>query len=186
MNKGNAIQSLGRLEEAIAHIVQEWTPEGHFDEVVLVHRAVLVADAPAHELAERPLETAAQAPRDAARPANGSAPWSLDAVYALFVLLAVALSFSRRLTLEATILVILGSGEHHYEQFLHDLQQRFPGRVVFYSGYSEELAKLEAQRCIQCKDPKCVNACPVNIEILDKIFDQLDSDPTGTSFDPVR
>jgi starch synthase len=37
-------------------------------------------------------------------------------------------------------LVILGSGEHQYERFLHGLQERFPGRVVFYSGYSEELA----------------------------------------------
>lgn len=37
-------------------------------------------------------------------------------------------------------LVALGSGEPSYERFLHDLQQRFPGRAVFYSGYSEELA----------------------------------------------
>lgn len=32
-------------------------------------------------------------------------------------------------------------------------------------GYSEELAKLEAGRCILCKNPKCVDACPVNIDI---------------------
>ena len=37
-------------------------------------------------------------------------------------------------------LVALGSGEHHYEQFMHSLQECFPGRAVFYSGYSEELA----------------------------------------------
>lgn len=37
-------------------------------------------------------------------------------------------------------LVALGSGEAHYERFLHDLQEWFPGRAVFYSGYSEELA----------------------------------------------
>ena len=37
-------------------------------------------------------------------------------------------------------LVALGSGEQQYERFLHDLQEWFPGRVVFYSGYSEELA----------------------------------------------
>jgi len=36
--------------------------------------------------------------------------------------------------------VALGSGEPQYEQFMHELQQSFPGRVVFYSGYSEELA----------------------------------------------
>jgi starch synthase len=41
---------------------------------------------------------------------------------------------------DAVRLVALGSGEPHYERFLHDLQQQFPGRMVFYSGYSEELA----------------------------------------------
>ena len=39
-------------------------------------------------------------------------------------------------------LVALGSGEHHYERFMHGLQERFPGRAVFYGGYSEELAHL--------------------------------------------
>jgi starch synthase len=39
-------------------------------------------------------------------------------------------------------LVVLGSGEHHYERFMHGLQERFPGRAVFYAGYSEELAHL--------------------------------------------
>lgn len=32
-------------------------------------------------------------------------------------------------------------------------------------GYSEEEAKEEASRCLQCKDPKCVNGCPVNVDI---------------------
>jgi len=32
-------------------------------------------------------------------------------------------------------------------------------------GYSEETAMLEAQRCIQCKKPLCVEGCPVNIDI---------------------
>ena len=36
--------------------------------------------------------------------------------------------------------VALGNGEARYEQFFDDLQQRFPGRVVFHRGYSEELA----------------------------------------------
>ncbi len=39
-------------------------------------------------------------------------------------------------------LVALGSGEPHYERFMHGLQERFPGRAVFYGGYSEELAHL--------------------------------------------
>lgn len=32
-------------------------------------------------------------------------------------------------------------------------------------GYSEEIAQLEASRCIQCKKPGCVEGCPVNIRI---------------------
>src|SRR5512140_2404381 len=32
-------------------------------------------------------------------------------------------------------------------------------------GYTEELAVIEAMRCIQCKNPKCVPACPVNVDI---------------------
>ena len=32
-------------------------------------------------------------------------------------------------------------------------------------GYTEELAKLEASRCLQCKKPRCVQGCPVSIDI---------------------
>lgn len=32
-------------------------------------------------------------------------------------------------------------------------------------GYNEEEAKLEASRCLTCKVPNCVKACPVNINI---------------------
>ncbi len=32
-------------------------------------------------------------------------------------------------------------------------------------GFDEQLALLEAERCIQCKDPKCVNGCPVRVNI---------------------
>ncbi len=32
-------------------------------------------------------------------------------------------------------------------------------------GYNEEEAKLEASRCIQCKNPACVEGCPVGIDI---------------------
>jgi len=32
-------------------------------------------------------------------------------------------------------------------------------------GYDEKLAQLEAQRCLQCKKPKCVEGCPVEVEI---------------------
>lgn len=39
-------------------------------------------------------------------------------------------------------LVALGSGDAHYENFFVGLQQRFPDRVVFHRGYSEELSHL--------------------------------------------
>lgn len=32
-------------------------------------------------------------------------------------------------------------------------------------GFSEEIAKLEAARCLKCKNPTCVQGCPVNIDI---------------------
>jgi starch synthase len=37
-------------------------------------------------------------------------------------------------------LVVLGSGEHHYESFFHWLQEEFRGRVGFFRGYSDRLA----------------------------------------------
>ncbi len=32
-------------------------------------------------------------------------------------------------------------------------------------GYTEEAARSEAQRCLNCKDPKCVTGCPVHVPI---------------------
>ncbi|MDO9528694.1 MAG: NADPH-dependent glutamate synthase [Syntrophales bacterium] len=32
-------------------------------------------------------------------------------------------------------------------------------------GFTEELAVMEAKRCIQCKKPLCITGCPVNIDI---------------------
>src|SRR5512138_1555880 len=32
-------------------------------------------------------------------------------------------------------------------------------------GLPEKLAILEAERCLQCKDPKCMNGCPVMVNI---------------------
>ena len=36
-------------------------------------------------------------------------------------------------------------------------------------GYSDEQAKAEADRCIQCKKRNCVEGCPVNVDIPDFI-----------------
>lgn len=32
-------------------------------------------------------------------------------------------------------------------------------------GFTENMAKTEAKRCLQCGDPKCIDGCPVNINI---------------------
>ncbi|MBD3255568.1 MAG: NADPH-dependent glutamate synthase [Candidatus Lokiarchaeota archaeon] len=36
-------------------------------------------------------------------------------------------------------------------------------------GFTEEQAITEAKRCLQCKKPKCVEGCPVNVDIPDFI-----------------
>jgi glutamate synthase (NADPH/NADH) small chain len=32
-------------------------------------------------------------------------------------------------------------------------------------GYTQDLAMTEAKRCMQCKKPRCVSGCPVEIDI---------------------
>ena len=37
------------------------------------------------------------------------------------------------------------------------------------SNLTDEQVKLEASRCLHCKNPRCVQGCPVNIQIPDFI-----------------
>ena len=46
-------------------------------------------------------------------------------------------------------------------------------------GYDDEMARLEASRCLQCKKPKCVIGCPVGIDIGAFIKLIEDGDPAG-------
>ncbi|PKQ37725.1 MAG: glutamate synthase (NADPH), homotetrameric [Actinobacteria bacterium HGW-Actinobacteria-1] len=46
-------------------------------------------------------------------------------------------------------------------------------------GYSEEQALAEANRCIQCKNPTCIEGCPVNIDIKSFIARIIDGDYAG-------
>lgn len=46
-------------------------------------------------------------------------------------------------------------------------------------GYDQETAILEASRCIQCKKPKCVEGCPVGIDIAAFIKLIGEGDPAG-------
>jgi glutamate synthase (NADPH/NADH) small chain len=43
-------------------------------------------------------------------------------------------------------------------------------------GYTPEMAKLEASRCIQCKKPGCIEGCPVGIDIPSFIKPIADGD----------
>ena len=43
-------------------------------------------------------------------------------------------------------------------------------------GYSQEEALLEATRCLNCKNPRCVAACPVNINIPEFIHHLTEDD----------
>ena len=46
-------------------------------------------------------------------------------------------------------------------------------------GYNKEEAEAEAQRCLNCKNPKCVEGCPVNIDIPGFIAKLKESDVKG-------
>ncbi|MDE7450676.1 MAG: dihydropyrimidine dehydrogenase, partial [Alistipes sp.] len=43
-------------------------------------------------------------------------------------------------------------------------------------GYDADEALTEASRCLHCKNPRCVAACPVNIRIPDFIAALHDGD----------
>lgn len=48
-------------------------------------------------------------------------------------------------------------------------------------GYNEEEALLEASRCLHCKNPRCVTACPVSLQIPDFIAKIAQGDIQGAA-----
>ena len=46
-----------------------------------------------------------------------------------------------------------------------DVEERIHNFKEVALGYTEEQAIAEASRCLQCKVPKCVEGCPVGIDI---------------------
>lgn len=59
-------------------------------------------------------------------------------------------------------LVVLGSGEEHFEHFFTDLQARFPGRVSFTRGYNEALAHLIEAGADMFLMPSLYEPCGLN------------------------
>ncbi|MDR0993313.1 MAG: NADPH-dependent glutamate synthase [Verrucomicrobiota bacterium] len=47
------------------------------------------------------------------------------------------------------------------------------------TGYFADQARVEAQRCLQCKNAPCVNGCPVSIRIPDFIAELVKGDPAA-------
>ena len=58
--------------------------------------------------------------------------------------------------------VALGSGDVQYEKFLAELQQSFPGRVVFRRGYDDELAHWIEAACDMFVMPSLYEPCGLN------------------------
>jgi len=48
-------------------------------------------------------------------------------------------------------------------------------------GYNREEAMLEASRCLHCKNPRCVSACPVGLQIPDFIARLAEGDVAGAA-----
>jgi glutamate synthase (NADPH) small chain len=46
-------------------------------------------------------------------------------------------------------------------------------------GFTGEQAKVEALRCLYCKEPKCIEACPLNIDIKSFILRMAEGDCEG-------
>ena len=53
----------------------------------------------------------------------------------------------------------------HQEMPSQDAKERIHNMDEVALGYSEDMAVLEASRCLNCKNPRCVQGCPVNIQI---------------------
>jgi len=49
-------------------------------------------------------------------------------------------------------------------------------------GFTEELAKMEAMRCIQCPKPVCISGCPVGVKINEFIKLITEGDFAGAAF----
>lgn len=72
--------------------------------------------------------------------------------------------------------------QHSIEQNAEERNRNF-NEVSF--GLNEELALLEAKRCLNCKNPVCIDGCPVRIDIPGFINLILEKDYAGAA-DKIR
>ena len=55
--------------------------------------------------------------------------------------------------------------KHAIEMEKQDVLERIHNFYEVALGYTEEQALAEAERCLQCPNPRCVQGCPVDIDI---------------------
>ena len=55
--------------------------------------------------------------------------------------------------------------KHETPMAKQDVVDRIHNFYEVALGYTDEQAKREATRCLQCPNPRCVQGCPVNIDI---------------------
>ncbi|MBN1913459.1 MAG: NADPH-dependent glutamate synthase [Candidatus Omnitrophica bacterium] len=60
-----------------------------------------------------------------------------------------------------------------------EASERIKGFEEVVLGYNEEEAALEASRCLQCKNPTCIEGCPVGIDIKTFIYQITQKDYRG-------
>jgi len=69
-------------------------------------------------------------------------------------------------------------------------EQEPKGRIYNFKevplGYTQEQAIYEAQRCLQCKNPKCVPGCPSEINILQFIKKIVEEDFAGAYLEILK
>ena len=53
-------------------------------------------------------------------------------------------------------------------------------------GYNKEQAIYEAQRCLQCKNAKCITGCPAEINIPQFVKKIVEEDFSGAYFEILK
>ncbi|MBO5948758.1 NADPH-dependent glutamate synthase [bacterium] len=72
--------------------------------------------------------------------------------------------------------------QHPHEQ---DAKVRCTNFEAVEDNFTKEQAKIEASRCLNCKNPKCVEGCPVNINIP-SFINALKNDDLEQAGDVIR